>query len=231
MEPGDDRAGVPRPTERPQPPRDQRAYWDRVAGTKRFTHPLDADRLRAELDSEAPILDVGCGHGRLSARLRELGFERVVGVDTSAAMIARGRTERPSLDLRTVEPGPLPFPDRRFAAALLVSVLTCIPSTADEIALIGEVQRVLRPGGLVFVSDLLLQEGERNRARYAAWPGPEAGVFELPEGVVLRHFERAEVERLFASFETSTWSEIDVFTMNGNAARAFQLVARRRPDA
>ncbi len=48
--------------------------------------------LHSELASEYgdPVLDVGCGSGRVMLHLAREGF-RVVGVDYSAAMLARGR--------------------------------------------------------------------------------------------------------------------------------------------
>ncbi|MEM1418048.1 MAG: class I SAM-dependent methyltransferase [Myxococcota bacterium] len=209
------------------PPTDQRAYWNRVADAKTFHHPLDARWLPADLGRNSPILDVGCGYGRLVSALRTEGFGNVVGVDTSAAMVARGLARDPALDLRVVAPGPLPFADGGFAAAILFSVLTCIPNDAAAEALVGELRRVLRPGGHVLVSDLSLQSDERNRTRYAAADGlGGSGVFTLPEGVVLRHFERSAALRLFADFQVVRWVDFDVVTMNGNAAKAFRFLAR-----
>jgi len=206
----------------------QAAYWNRVAAAKTFTHPLDTTLLAAELGPQDPILDVGCGYGRLVSELRARGFDCVVGVDTAEAMVARGRARAPELDLRAIEPGPLPFDDASFAAVLLFSVLTCIPGEQDARGLVDEIHRVVRPGGLVLASDLSLQTDARNRARYEqASALGVSGVFTLPEGVVLRHYERGVVEDLFADFELVTWNDLDVRTMNGHRARAFQLAARR----
>ena len=141
-------------------------YWNRVAESKTFHHPLDVDRVRMLVTPAASILDVGCGYGRTLAQLADLGYHRLVGVDTAAGMIARGRRLHPDLDLRVIAPGPLPFPDVSFGAAFLVAVLTCIPADDDQRALVAEIRRVLRPGGVLYVSDLLLAADERNVARY-----------------------------------------------------------------
>ena len=69
---------------------DQADYWNRVADAKTFAHPLD-DELLALAPRDPRILDLGCGYGRTLAHLRERGFERLVGIDTSAGMIARGK--------------------------------------------------------------------------------------------------------------------------------------------
>jgi hypothetical protein len=89
---------------------------------------------------------------------------------------------------------------------------------------------VLRPHGAIYVSDLLLQEDDRNHARYdeaqRRRPGERYGVFELEPGVVFRHLDRAWIDDLFGCFEARALIELPVTTMNGNAARGFQLFGR-----
>lgn len=48
------------------------------------------------------VLDLGCGPGRLGARLADLGY-RWTGLDLDEAMIARCRAERPDLDARVLD--------------------------------------------------------------------------------------------------------------------------------
>ena len=142
-------------------------YWDDHAEALRFAHPLEP-RWLAELPKDARILDYGCGYGRMAAELAAAGWRTWSGVDFAAGMIARGRREHPGLDLRHIEGLPLAEPDGAFDAAILFAVLTCIPADADQRALIAELTRLIRPGGLLYVSDYLLQTG----ARYArALPG------------------------------------------------------------
>jgi hypothetical protein len=74
----------------------------------------------------------------------------------------------------------------------------------------------------------LLQRDERNRERYERFanPGPY-GVFELEEGVRVRHFTRERVQELLASFEEVHATAISTVTMNGHPVEAFQLLGRR----
>ncbi|MBD7919406.1 methyltransferase domain-containing protein [Cellulomonas sp. Sa3CUA2] len=81
------------------------AAWDRSARTyaARVGGPDDSFRRRFEpfLDRWLPpgaphVLDLGCGHGWLGAALAARGA-RVVGVDGSAELVARARTDHPSL--------------------------------------------------------------------------------------------------------------------------------------
>ncbi|MDX6350223.1 MAG: hypothetical protein QOF84_5013, partial [Streptomyces sp.] len=69
----------------------QVGYWDAVATSKTFTHPLHLPWLDG-VDPHAAILDYGCGYGRTVAALEERGFDNLAGVDTSAAMIDRARS-------------------------------------------------------------------------------------------------------------------------------------------
>ena len=197
----------------------QQNYWDTVAKTKVFSHPLDLPRFRALVDPSARILDYGCGYGRLCQELGTAGFTGVRGVDSSPRMIERARAENPALTFDVLDGG-LRFPRASFDAVLLFSVLTCICDDAGQRRVVGEIDRVLRPDGIVYVSDILLQDDDRNRARYEQ--GVRAfgtyGVFELEPGVAFRHLTRPWIDELLGGFERIELVELPVTTMNGNAA-------------
>lgn len=112
--------------------------------------------VRGELAAAAGerILDVGCGPGFYCAELLdEVGPSgSVVGVDGSAAMLAladrrcAGRAE-----LHEADAALLPVQDASFDAALSVQVQEYV---ADVTTSLGELYRVLRPGGRVLVFDV-----------------------------------------------------------------------------
>jgi hypothetical protein len=83
---------------------------------------------------------------------------------------------------------------------------------------------VLSRGGLLYISDLWLPEDERNLTRYARDEQKYGvyGVFDLPEGVTVRHHDPAWIETLTSDFEMVALDHLDVVTMNGNPAQAFQ---------
>jgi SAM-dependent methyltransferase len=178
---------------------------------------------------EARVLDFGCGYGRVANALSELGYANVVGVDFSERMIERGRRSYPQLDLRCLAGLPAAEGDATYDAALLFAVLTCVPDDEDLRAVLGELRRLIRPGGLLYVSDLPLQEDARNRRRYADGQRRFGtyGVFETEDGAVVRHFEDVALDDLLAGFEMLSKERIGVVTMNGHAASAIQLIARR----
>ncbi len=208
---------------------DAQAYWNRVAEEKSFTHPLNAGWLARWVQPDARILDYGCGYGRVLRDLASLGFANAIGVDSSALMIDRGRREDPRLDLRVIDGLPVPLAEQSFDLVLLFAVLTCIASDTDQSGLVAELFRLLRPGGLLYLSDMPLQTDTRNEARYDAGFGRFGtyGVFEIDDGAVLRHHADGHFEALLSGFEPVEREAIAIMTMNGNSATAVQILARR----
>ena len=206
----------------------QQPYWDRVAAQKTFTHPLDQGWLDTFVPRTARILDYGCGYGRTLAELASKGYVNTVGMDTSAAMVERGRRAFPGLDIRVVQGLPVAEADASFDAVLLLAVLTCIPSNEGQDAVMKEAHRLLRPGGTLYVSDMPLQADSRNRVRYAR-DAPRFGtygVFETDDGAVVRHHEGRRLEALLAGCETGATATIAISTMNGHPATGVQTLAR-----
>ncbi|MCH5670987.1 class I SAM-dependent methyltransferase [Streptomyces gilvus] len=209
----------------------QLVYWNGPGAAKTFTHPVHS-AWPARAGRQARILDYGCGYGRVMAELAEQGFSDVRGVDPSAALIARGRRIRPDLRFEVLESPPtLHCAAASFDVVLLFAVLTCVPDEQDQRALVAELGRVLAPGGLLYVSDLLLQDDDRNRDRYAAHArrsGAPHGVFVTDDGAVCRHHGIGDLHALLADLEPVDERRIDVGTMNGHRSRAVQLLCRRR---
>jgi SAM-dependent methyltransferase len=208
---------------------DLKRYWDKAAAGLTFSHPLNLDWLSA-LGPDARILDHGCGYGRTLQTLREAGWRNTLGVDFSGEMIARGRALHPRLSLRAIEALPLPEAEDAFDAVLLFALLTCIPGDEDQRALVAELTRVLKPGGLLYISDYPLQTDDRNVARYEAARDRRGvyGVWDREDGGVFRHHERDWLRGLLAGFDILAEAEIETTTLGGSAARAVQLLARLR---
>ena len=139
-------------------------------------------------------------------------------------MIAAARAQFSEISFQVVQSSTIPLPDASLDGALLFSVLTCVPTDNGQREIVKELRRVLRPGGLLYISDLALQTDERNLARYARDHKEYGtyGVFDLPEGVTVRHHDPKWIETLTSEFETVAIDRIEVMTMNENPADAFQ---------
>ena len=208
----------------------QKEYWNKVADTKEFTTPMQSAVFCRYVNRDAAILDVGCGFGRILNELHTLGIRILCGIDISEGLIERGKRQFPFLDLRLQPADTIDFPDASFDAVLLCAVLTCIVADQDQSALLDEIHRVLKPGGLLYVNDFLLNSDPRNRERYAAWEKVYGtyGIFELPEGVVLRHHDPGYMKRLFSKFGELEAESVVYHTMNGHTSNGFYFAGRKQ---
>jgi SAM-dependent methyltransferase len=205
-------------------------YWDRVGPTKPFGHPLNLERLRQWLSPGSRILDLGCGYGRALGLLSDSGYKNLIGFDPAPAMVAAAREHFPEIDLEVLNSSRVPLEDASVDATLLFSVLTCVPTDDGQQALVKDVCRLLRPGGIFYISDLWLQTDQRNLERYNRdeLKYGTYGVFDLPEGVTVRHHDPIWIETLTQHFDTLALDQIAVVTMNGNSAKGFQWFGAKK---
>jgi ubiquinone/menaquinone biosynthesis C-methylase UbiE len=117
------------------------------------------DDLLAAGPLAGEILDLGTGTGLIPVELcRRDESLRVMAIDLSASMLslARGNVEVAELTsqilLDLVDSKQLPYSDGRFGVVMSNSIVHHIP---EPRAVIDEAWRVLTPGGLMFVRDLL----------------------------------------------------------------------------
>lgn len=202
----------------------QLEYWNTEGTRKAFAHPLNLRRVRQWLTPESRIMDFGCGYGRSLGELFNADYRDLIGLDFSPAMIAAARERFPEIEFHELQSSTIPLPDASVDGVLLFSVLTCVPTDDGQRALVAELHRVLNPGGLLYISDLGLQQDERNLSRYARDEAKYGtyGVFDLPEGVTVRHHDPKWIQTLTSAFYPVALDEIEVVTMNGNPAKAFQ---------
>jgi SAM-dependent methyltransferase len=207
----------------------QRGYWDGAAASKVFTHALDLGLLAQHLATDALILDYGCGQGRLCGELRQAGYTNVIGVDFSPAMIARAREAHPGIRFDVVDASGAALPDGAVDCVLLFAVLTCIPDDASQRALAHQLHRLLKPGGILYLSDYPLQSDARNAERYAkhAAASEPFGVFMTEDGARVRHHTPEWLADLFGAFRRVVDRDIEVVTMNGHRSSGLQWILEK----
>lgn len=131
--------------------------YDRVAG---FMFRDRYDAIAREIAAAAPpngaVLDVGCGPGEIVVRLARLSPTLgITGADVDQPMIERARRKaakaRVAATFVVADAAALPFEDASFD--LVVSSFA-IHHWPDPHAGLGEMLRVLRPGGRAIVWDI-----------------------------------------------------------------------------
>ena len=144
--------------------------WDRVRDDL-FGDRFHLAALAAFTERAWTVGDLGCGTGTVSAALAPF-VARVVAVDSSTAMVQAAKKRLQgfdNVDLRRGELESLPIDDARLDAATLMLVLHHVPE--PERAL-GEVSRVLKPGGRVVLVDMLPHDRESYRQQMGhVWLG------------------------------------------------------------
>jgi SAM-dependent methyltransferase len=135
---------------------------------------LDAPELdlyRQHLRS--PVLDAGCGAGRLLAPLREAGFD-VDGCDASADMVERCRRRAPDAAL-WVSPLHELSPPRRYASIVCSGVLGLGSTREQDRRGLERLHDALRPGGTLVLDN----EETPFRWRVRDWSAPSGDEISL----------------------------------------------------
>lgn len=112
---------------------------------------------------DGPVADLGCGPGRITAHLRDLGLD-AFGVDLSPQMVAVARQRHPDVRFETGTMTALELPDRPCAGVVSwYSTVHTPPESLPEV--FAEYHRVLAPGGhLVFAGKAGDQRLRREQA-------------------------------------------------------------------
>ena len=169
-----------------------------------------ADRFLQQAGAGARVLDLGCGTGRDMAWLEALDAP-VVGADLSMGMLARAKRRVGGLlakmDMRT-----LGFQEDRFQGVWCNAAILHLPRAEASVAL-AEIQRVLTPGGTLFLS---VQEGTGE--------GWETG----PYGGVERFFARYNQSEMETLLITCGFSVLERTSTSAGERRWLSFLAR--PD-
>jgi 2-polyprenyl-3-methyl-5-hydroxy-6-metoxy-1,4-benzoquinol methylase len=137
-------------------PRDEAQVWDDWNSTyadgkldepseRRMREILDA--LSALRVKSAKILEVGCGMGRLSAKLREFG--QVTAVDLGAKIIETAKARYPDIDFRSGNVHTLDLPVNSFDVVVTLETLSHVP---DQPGFLHRLAQLLKPGGFLLIT-------------------------------------------------------------------------------
>ena len=131
----------------------------RKMAESRFTNAFTYGRAKVDvlletelkkLPPDATVLDVGCGTGVYLKRFRELGFTPL-GVEPAQAMRERAKADNPGVRIEDGIATSLPFEDASVDFVSVIEVFRYLHLEDTRLGL-SECFRVLKPGGIVFVT-------------------------------------------------------------------------------
>ncbi len=105
----------------------------------------------ADFPENARILDVGCGAGAFLQHAG--GYQHLTGIDYSKEAIRVIRERLPG-DFRVADATALPFDTDAFDAVLSFGVFIYFDSLDYARKVLGEMHRVLKPGGRMFIGEV-----------------------------------------------------------------------------
>jgi SAM-dependent methyltransferase len=117
--------------------------WARTPGHDSYWRHHRDQFLRLLPPPGQCTVDVGCGEGRLTRHLRQLGHD-VIGVDASPSLVAAAREADPSMPILRADATSLPLEDN--CADLVVAFMSLHDIDAMPAA-VKEIARILAPGG------------------------------------------------------------------------------------
>lgn len=119
--------------------------------------PAEENLVLDFIPDNATVLDLGCGAGRTTIPLAEMGLN-VVGIDLSQAMVEAARDQASAADveveLAVMDAMELEFPEAHFDAALFsYNGIELVPGCSGKRRVFEQIHRVLKPRGrLIFSS-------------------------------------------------------------------------------
>lgn len=205
-------------------------YWNEIGSKKNFEDPIYLEKIKQYYSKSVNILEYGCGYGRLMNILKEAGYNNVIGFDYSKKMIERGKKEHPHLNINFLENAPMiPLKKESVDLVVLSTILCSLVDIDEQVNLIDEMTRVLKPGGSIYVSDFMINKDkafldkyQKGFEKFGEW-----GVYTTSEDLTVRHHSTNWIMDLFSFFDILWFEQFDFKTMNNNPARTFHMLAQK----
>ncbi|MCL2608079.1 MAG: methyltransferase domain-containing protein [Methanomassiliicoccaceae archaeon] len=184
----------------------QKDAWNELYETQSRPWKGVASTIDFPFEKGNRILDVGCGNGKTSYALIELGCI-VTGIDISeAAVDSCKRMYGDAMNAIRASADSIPLENRSMDGAVMVHVLEHMTPGETEAAL-REIRRVLKMNAKIFVrvfhkDDMRSDKGERI----------DENTVVRGNGIRYRYFSETELKNVFLDFREITTKRVDEMT-------------------
>ncbi len=166
--------------------------WDEIRAGYFTEHMRDAAIAKANLPADAVVADIGTGTGFVAAGLAARA-RTVHGFDASQEMLDVARQNLrcfTNVDLQVAPGDAIPLPDAALDGAFANMYLHHAP---DPLEAINEMIRLLKPGGVLCITDLDTHNHEWQREQMAdLWLGFERE--QIKQWLTLAGLEQVDVD-------------------------------------
>ncbi len=185
----------------------QEELWDSLYSKKALTW---RGNTVIPVPNTGKALDLGCGNGKTVSTLIDDGYE-VTGVDFSSVAIEQCRDRFKGSTFVTASVCNLPFDDSSFDYVTAVHVFEHLDDR-DLASAVGEIKRVLRTGGYVFVRSFT-EKDMRSEGRKGS-------------DIFYRFYDTHVLEDAFSDFDIESLQTREERTRFGAIRSRVELLAR-----
>lgn len=123
-----------------------------------FTTPFPSEHILSNISIEKPVLDIGCGYGRVLRYLQDKGFRNLYGFDISKSFVDKATSECPNAHIFVSDFNSFSnkINNQHFDLVLMMGVIEYILSDKEQDNLFKKVAEILAPNGIVLIETFIL---------------------------------------------------------------------------
>lgn len=178
----------------------QISFWD-IEGLKSESQcNLPTNEFHELVENKSRILELGCGTGRVLRALIDDGYTgNLYGADWSRMSLIVAKARLKNVEFYRCDIRKLPYKDQLFDACIHSALLTCITNSKDVTQLLKETNRVLKPSGILYISDFLININISNIIRYTSGLIIFKRFGTFSKGQVFHHYTLHNLQTLLSS--------------------------------
>lgn len=203
--------------------------WKENSNKLTFTTPLPSKIFIEAINVENRILDLGCGYGRVLSYLENNGFRNLVGVDISEELLMSAKKVCQYSNLKVGSFESIPCRDNEVDIIFLMAVISNCITKVQERKMINEINRVLKPKGIIFLEFFMLDLRPKKLKMYLAGliRHGEIGRFKTSQGFLFKHRSINQVRRLFSDYSILEIEEIMFTTWSGANHKGCKMILEK----